>query len=139
MADVYTYNPLQVKIALGNHVVTGVAEDSFVTIEANGDGTTLKVGCYGEVNRAISVNKAFNVRIVLLQNSPTNQFLRDRYQQDQQDGTGVFPILIKDIMGNEKFSGDYCWVTNESAWGRGRETTNREWQLVVAEGRASDL
>lgn len=135
MADVYTYNPKQIKIALGNHTVTGVAEDSFVAIEPNGDGTTVKVGCYGEVNRAISVNNAWNVRISLLQNSPTNEFLRNSYERDQEDGTGAFPILIRDLMGREKFSGEMCWVTRPAAWGRGRDSTNREWDLVVADGK----
>ena len=138
MASVYTYNPKQIYISLGDHIVTGVAEDSFVTIEPNGDGTSVKVGCYGEVNRAISVNNAFNIRIVLLQDSPTNQYLRDQYKKDQEDGSGAFPVLIKDLMGREKFSGDMGWVTNQAAWGRGRDTTNREWTLVVADGRMND-
>ena len=139
MSEVYTYNAKQIKIALGNHIVTGVAEDSFVQIEPNGDGTTLKVGCYGEVNRAITVNNTLNVKISLLQNSPTNQYLRDRYKKDQEDGTGWFPILIKDLMGNEKFSGSYAWVVNQAAWGRGKEPTNMEWDLVVADGVIQDL
>lgn len=139
MAEVFTYNAKQIKVALGNHVVTGVAEDSFVQIEPNGDGTTMKVGCYGEVNRAITVNNSFNVKLSLLQNSPTNQFLRDRYKKDQEDGTGWFPILIKDLMGNEKFSGACAWVVNQAAWGRGKEPTNMEWDLAVADGRLQDL
>ena len=138
MSGVYTYNPKQVKIALGNHIVTGVADDSFVTVEPNGDGTTIKVGCYGEVNRAISVNNAYNVKLALLQNSPTAKWLRDRYKQDQTDGTGDFPIMIKDIMGEEKFSGDMAWVSKPASWGRGKDSTNREWELTVAEGKMED-
>ena len=38
--SVKTYNPKSVTIACGNHIVTGYADDSFVTIEANGDGIT---------------------------------------------------------------------------------------------------
>lgn len=33
MDGITTYNPLMVKVALGTHMVTGYAEDSFITIE----------------------------------------------------------------------------------------------------------
>ena len=57
------------------------------------------------------------------------------YKKDQEDGTGHFPVIIKDLMGNEKFSADYVWVTKPASWGRGKNTTNREWDLVAAEGK----
>ena len=136
--DVYTYNPKQVKISFGSHIVTAVAEDSFITLEPNGDGTTLKVGCYGEVNRAISVNNAMNLKLTLLQNSPTNKWLNNQYKKDQADGTGHFPVLVKDLMGAEKASGDIAWVTKPAAWGRGKETTNREWEIVIADCAVAD-
>ncbi len=135
MANVYTYNPKQVVMGLGNHIVSAYADDSFITVEPNGDGTQLKVGCDGEVNRAISVNKAYNIKVSLLQNSPTNKYLEAMYKKDQEDGTGYFPVIIKDLMGNEKFSADYVWVTKPASWGRGKDTTNREWDLVAAEGK----
>ena len=138
MAHVYTYNPKQVKVSLGNHIVTAYADDTFVNIEPNGDGTQLKVGCDGEVNRAISVNRAYTITLTLLQNSPTNKFLETKYAQDQDEGNGNFPVLIKDVMGNDKFAGDYGWVTKPAAWGRGSDTTNREWEIVVADGRMTN-
>ena len=55
--DVKTYNPKKVIIALGSHVVSGYADDSFITIESSGDGTTMKVGCDGSVNRSVSPNR----------------------------------------------------------------------------------
>lgn len=42
--NVKTYNPKEINIAFGSHIVTGYAEDSFVSIEPSGDGTTKKVG-----------------------------------------------------------------------------------------------
>lgn len=139
MANVYTYNPKHVKVSLGNHIVTAYADDTFISIEPNGDGTTLKVGCDGEVNRAISVNRAFNIKLTLLQNSPTNKFLDTKYKQDQDEGNGNFPVLIKDIMGNDKFSADYGWVTKPATWERGKDTSNREWEIVVAEGKMDNV
>ena len=48
-----TYNPKKITIAFGTHIVTGYADDSFVTITAAGDGTTFKQGCDGEIIRSV--------------------------------------------------------------------------------------
>ena len=46
MADaIKTYNPKEVVVACGTHIVSGYADDSFISIEPNGDGITKKVGC----------------------------------------------------------------------------------------------
>ena len=52
-SKIKTYNPKEVTIALGNHIVVGYADDSFITIDPNGDGVTKKVGCDGEIVRSI--------------------------------------------------------------------------------------
>jgi hypothetical protein len=132
--SVFTYNPKEIKIACGNHVVTGVAEDSFVTIDPHGDGFQVKVGCYGDVNRAIPTDKCQTVKISLLQNSPTNTWFEAMHAKDQEDGTGYFSFLIKDLMGNETFSSDYAFVNNYASKGYGKESTNREWELTVVNG-----
>lgn len=133
--SVYTYDPNQIKIALGNHVVTGVAEDSFVTIDPHGDGFQVKVGCYGDVNRAIPTDRCQTLKLSLLQNSETNAYLEAMHAKDREDGTGYFSILIKDLMGNETFSSDYAFVNDYASKGYGKETTNREWELTVVNGK----
>ncbi len=52
MGKIKTYNPKEVTMALGNHIVTGYADDSFITIDPNGDGVTKKVGCDGRSSAA---------------------------------------------------------------------------------------
>lgn len=138
MSQVYTYNPEKVIIALGNHVMTGYADDSFVNVEPSGDGTTMKTGCDGSVNRSISPVKAYTIKLALQQNSPTNSFLMRMYETDQSEGTGMFPIIIKDLMGNEQFSTDQAWITKTAPWGRGKESTNREWELACGTGKFVD-
>lgn len=139
MAEVYTYSSEKVIIALGSHVVSGYADDSFVGVEPAGDGTTMKVGCDGSVNRSISPNKSFTIKIALQQNSPTNEFLENQYEKDQKNADGSFPVIIKDLMGNEQFSTDVAWVTKPAAWGRGKEATNREWELACGVGKFSNV
>ena len=53
MAKVTTYNPRKVTCALGRHIVSGFADDSFISIESDGDGTSSVGGADGEVARSI--------------------------------------------------------------------------------------
>ena len=47
--EVKTYNPKKVTVAMGNHMVRGYAEDSFITIEPVGEGVTSQSGADGDV------------------------------------------------------------------------------------------
>lgn len=129
-----TYNPKQVSIALGNHIVTGYAEDTFVNIEQQTDGITMKVGCDGEVVRSVSPDNSFNITLSLLMYSPTNKFLNNKRKQDRDYGNGTFPVIIKDILGNTLFTTNEAWVVKAPAFGYGRESANREWVLACGEG-----
>lgn len=134
MAKVMTYSPKQVKIALGTHVVTGYADDSFVTIEASGEGVAKKTGCDGEVVRAISPDRSYNIKVAILQTSPTSKWLLNQFEKDQSDGTGTFAITVKDITGDTKFTTDCAWVVKCPSWVYGKDSNNREWELACGEG-----
>ena len=43
-SKIKTYNPKEVIVTCGTHIVTGYADDSFISIEPNGDGITKKTG-----------------------------------------------------------------------------------------------
>lgn len=51
MPRVTTYNPKKVTLALGNHIASGFADDSFIVIEPAGDGNSYVAGADGEVMR----------------------------------------------------------------------------------------
>lgn len=129
MAQVKTYNPKDVTVALGNHIVSGYADDSFITIDPNGDGVTKKVGCDGEVVRSISPDDTSVIKISVLQTSETNSFLQSRYKQDRETGDGMFAVLIKDLKGSMVFSSDAAWVAKPPSRGYGKEAGNREWEI----------
>lgn len=134
MSRVTTYNPKKVTCALGNHIVTGFADDSFITVEPAGDGTSYVVGADGEIARSIDPSKVFVVKIALLQASLSNSYLQRMYDKDVKDGTGTFPVNINDLLGKEKFTGGIAWVTKPASWARGKTQGNREWEIVVGEG-----
>lgn len=138
MSQVKTYNAKQVTISFGTHAVTGLADDSFVTIEPLGDGISAKAGCDGEIARSIDPNGMYSVKIVLLQTSKTNQYLQTQYNNDRASGNGTFPILVKDLRGNFKFSAEAAWVTKPASRGFGKEAANREWDLNTGEATVED-
>ncbi len=128
-----TYNPKEVVVSAGPHIVTGFADDSFITIEANGDGITKKVGCDGEIARSVSPDGTAKVKIVLLQTSDSNSFFSRKVDQDRETGDGLFPLLIKDLKGGLVFSTEAAWCTKKASAVRGKETNNREWELDTGE------
>ncbi len=134
MSRMTTYNPRKVTCSLGNHIVTGLADDSFLTIEPAGDGTSYVVGADGEVARSIDPSKIFKIKVSLLQNSATNQYLQRMYDKDVQDGNGTFPVNINDLLGKQKFTAGVAWVTKPASFGRGKTQGNREWEIVAGEG-----
>lgn len=133
-----TYSSKEVLIALGSHAVTGYADDSFITIEPNGDGIMKKVGCDGEVARAISPDGTYKVKIALLQTSPTNSFLQEKYELDRKTGDGTFPVLIKDLKGGMIFSADVGWIVKPPSRAFGKDTNNREWEIDTGDATLSE-
>lgn len=129
MGRIKTYNPKEVTCSFGNHIASGFADDSFITIDPNGDGVTKKVGCDGEIVRSISPDDTFIVKVSLLQTSATNAYLQERYAQDRKSGDGMFPIIIKDLKGGLVFSTDAAWPKGPASRGFGKEAGNREWEL----------
>ena len=129
MGAVKTYNPKEVTVALGSHIVTGFADDSFITIDPNGDGITKKVGCDGEVVRSVSPDDTYIVKLSLLQTSATNSFLQGMIAKDIKNGGGTFPITVKDLKGGMVFSTSAAWATKPASRGYGKEASNREWEL----------
>lgn len=128
---IHTYDPKQVTISFGSHIVSGYAEDSYITIEPSGDGISKKVGCDGEIVRSLSPDNTFNVKLNLLYQSATNAWLQLQYDRDMSTGDGMFPILVKDLKGTMIFSAAACWATKPASRGFGKESGEREWELTT--------
>ena len=133
-----TYNPKEVTIACGSHIVSGFADDSFVTIEASGDGITKKVGCDGEIVRAVSPDNTYKVKISLLQTSDSNSFFSQKADQDRDTGEGMFPVLIKDLKGGQVYSTEAAWVIKKPSLVRGKDSNNREWELDTGDASLTE-
>lgn len=136
---VKTYNAREVIITCGSHLVTGLADDSFVSIESGGDGITYKYGCDGEIARAVSPNNTFLVKIALLQTSDSNTFFQNQHNIDMSvGGDGMFPLMIKDLRGGMLLQADQAWVTKPASRSRGKETNNNEWEVQTGEATLTE-
>ena len=121
-----TYDSRKVLISLGSHSVTGYSDGSFVSIEPNGDGVAKKVGCDGEIIRSIDPDGTSNITLTLINQSPTVAFCQKMYDRDRVDGTGVFPVLIKDLKGGLVFSAKDAWVVTPMTREFDKEAPDRE-------------
>lgn len=127
-----TYNSKKVTCSLGNHIVSGFADDSMITIEFAGDGTSYVSGADGEVVRSIDPSEIYTVKLAVLQTSSTNAFLQNMFDKDKKDGNGTFNININDILGKEKFVAEVGWVKKPASFVRGKTQNNREWEITCA-------
>lgn len=129
-----TYNPKQITMAFGSHIISGYADDSFLSIEANGDGITKKIGCDGEIARSISPDDTYVIKFTVLQTSDSNSFLQKQHNYDRKTGDGMLPVLIKDLRGGMVFSSDAGWAVKPASRQFGKETNNREWEIHTGSG-----
>ena len=134
---VTTYNPKKITLALGNHIASGFADDSFIVIEPASDGNSYVAGVDGEVCVSVDPSSIYTVKVSVLQNSRTNEYFRKMYEKMKTSGNGFFSVTVKDLVGKEKFSAKTGWVTKPAGKTYGKAQNNREWEIVVADGKES--
>lgn len=138
MARIKTYDPKKVTIIFGSRIITGFSDGTFVSVESAGDGITAIIGCDQEVVRSISPDGVLKtVTISLLQTSESNDYFSKCYDEDYTTGQNIKNLIIKDLMGNSKFSTSQAWVVKKPNLVRGKTAGEGgvEWQLqcVVTE------
>lgn len=101
-------------------------------------GVTKKVGCDGEIVRSISPDDTYIVKLSVLQTSPTNAWLQRMFAADVENGTGMFPILVKDLSGSTVFKAAQAWPAKPASRGFGKESSNREWELHTGSGTLTE-
>ena len=129
---IHTYNPGKVTVALGIHMVSGMADDSMIAIEYAGNGTAVNSGADGEIVRSIDPAEIWNMKLKLQQTSATNDYLQMMYDIDRSTGVGLFPVIIVDLMGKKEFTASTAWVAKPCPFARAREQTDCEWEIGIA-------
>ena len=122
-----TYDPKKVLVIFGARQLTGMAEDSIVTIAPLGDGMQIYVGADGDVARSIDPDATFEVTVSLNTTSASNDYLSNMYNFDRATGNGVAPLMVKDLGGNTLFSAPEAWIANMPEASRGLTVDTQEW------------
>lgn len=126
-----TYSPDKIKIIIGAHVVTGVADGTFAVISQMTDGVASEAGAYGDVARAMSLDPRHTLVVTVQQTSRSNDVLSAYADADRiSSGNGAVPVAVTDLRGGTIFAGT-GWVVKKADKTFGKELNANEWTLEV--------
>lgn len=112
-----------------NHVLTGFAEDTFISID-RGDPTWAKTrGAKGDIQRTHKAGKDITATISLMQTSATNDILSGIAAYDATDlrGGGLFTCSIVDGSGRSYLHSHNSWVSIPTNQDYSTTATTRDW------------
>lgn len=124
---VATYQPDLVTVAFNGVPITGFASGAFVTAARNNDSWSITVGSGSDATRAKSGDKSGRVTITLLDSSASNAVLSAFAAQDEQTGTVVGALLVKDLSGADVVTAGTAWIVKPPDLEKSNESSNREW------------
>lgn len=110
-------------------IIMGTAPGTFVSVERAVDTFTKQVGSDGSVARARSADKSGSVTLTLMATSPSNDQLSQVAKEDEEFGTGVGPIMVKDLLGNTLCASQFAWIRKPPTVEFGGEVGDREWAI----------
>jgi hypothetical protein len=129
----HTYDPKAISMIVGGFPIdSGLAPDTFVSIEMNEDLFTLQIGADGEGTRSKTNNLSATITFTLQQTSDANDYMSGLHNADilSKTGAGVVPVLIKDIITPTTFfSAKTAWIVRFPTAEFGNESGTREWQM----------
>lgn len=136
-ARVTTYAADEVSMSfLGQPLDGGFADGTFVSIEPASEDFTVKKGADGETARAKTNNKDALVKVTLLQTSLANNVLSAARQRDLAgvNGLGVGVFECRDRSSGVLLAhADKAWVEKAPTISRGKEISENEWTLHLAD------
>ena len=131
---VKTFDPKMVVITFGAIPISGYAEGTFVSVNRSGDAFAKRKGAGGDVERINKNQGDFEVTVTLLQTTPTNKELSAVLAADQVTNAGVFPLTIKDLLGETLFFAPQAWIRKDPEWEDGDDLNSRAWTFDTGIG-----
>jgi hypothetical protein len=126
-----TYDPKQIVVLLDSVPVGGFADGTSVKVTRSNDMFTKSSGMDGVLSRVKSNDFSGEIVLTLAQTSPSNDVLSS-LANSSADGD-VVPIAIQDAFGTSKYVSGTCWVKKHADVEFGKDISNREWTLEVAD------
>lgn len=106
-----TYDPTEVSVIVGGHVVEGGIEGDFCSVARDEDAYSYQADVSGGGTRTKNPNKAGKVTLTLQASSDSNNFLSALILADEADNSGIVSILIRDNSGNDLHKSEASYVT----------------------------
>lgn len=128
-----TFDPNQVTVTLGAHIVTGYAADTFITLDLDEQRYNTENDGNGKSYRYRINNNNATITLSLNQGSPSNAVLSTFVNLDKQADSGGFPLLIKINGTDTKFTSLFAYVEKTPAIAFGTSGNNREWVIKATE------
>lgn len=117
----------KVVVTFRGHIIAGLAGGTFVSAERAGDGFTKSVGADGSVARARMADRSGSVTVTLMHTSPSNDVLSLMANEDENFGTAVGPLMVKDLSGMTLLAAQNAWIRKMPNVEYGLEIGEREW------------
>lgn len=131
---VKTFDPKMVVITFGSIPISGYAEGTFVSVNRSGDAFAKKKGAGGDVERINKNQGDFEVTVTLQQTAGANKELSAVLAADQVTNAGVFPLTIKDLLGETLFFAPQAWIRKDPEWEDGDDLNSRAWTFDTGIG-----
>lgn len=128
-----TYAPSKISISVSGHIITGYAEDTFVTIAHASDTFTKKVGADGRVSRTHSADNSGTIILTLKQTSSSNDVLSALHLADKLTLNAKFPVLVTDSNGTSKYIAGDAWIMKIPEAGYAQDEGTREWTIECSD------
>lgn len=128
----YTFDFKRVSVIVGGIRIQGFADGEGVSVELDDDLYQKVTGADGDVSRARRNGLAASAKLTLMQTSPSNDILSGFAILDRTLNAGIVPFMIKDLLGTSVIFSAYGWVKKLPAYTAGKELSNREWILDLA-------
>ncbi|MED3932965.1 phage structural protein [Priestia megaterium] len=123
------YDAQLVTVIVDGRFITGFADGSFVSSEKDEESYTTKIGAQGDVARSKVNNPLGTITLTLLQESPSNRYLKQKAKTD-----ALFPIWVTapdGQGGTEKSGGTQAYIKKLPSKEYEEESGSREYEFQV--------
>ena len=133
---VYTYDIAGVNLSIAGILIQqGGGEGGFITVTLP-QGFDAKTGVHGDVVSFAKGDEVAEVKLTLLDPSPSNQDLFTLYQLDKDSpvGAGIGDFILEDLNSTMEITGQ-CRIVQPPAVDKRDEAQNFEWTIQVYQPR----
>ncbi|MCP4482075.1 MAG: DUF3277 family protein [bacterium] len=130
MAEKKVYNAKEVALIFGTEPITGLVEDSCVTVERESDTVVDHIGADGDVSQTIKNDRRATVMFNLKQDSRGNDIFDTHINLMETTGKLSYaPLTIRDGATGSLVFAEEAWVSKPAGQSYGAEQGSREWTI----------